>query len=74
MAKLWHGPQKSTHRKQGVGDTNELAHASINPAHAGQHITQSRVKQALHGGQKQLGHIKVNVGESSKLMPSGRIA
>ena len=47
--------QKHPFGQQGAGDADELGHAAVHAAHAGEHIAQHKIQKPLHGGEQQ-GH------------------
>ena len=62
---LWHDARENAVRQQLVGHADELAHAAVDAADAGQHIAQDVVEQAFHRRQE-------NHGESSWLIRYSR--
>ena len=52
VVQLGHDAQKNTVGQQLVGDADELGHATVNPAHAGEDVAQYKIEQALHGGEQ----------------------
>ena len=48
VQQLGHDAGKNALGQQLIGDADELAHADINAAHAGDDVTQTVVQQAFH--------------------------
>ena len=53
IEQLGHEAQKHAVWQDGAADTNELRNAAVRAPHTGEHVTQHKIKQALHRGQKQ---------------------
>ena len=57
MTQLGHHAHEGTRWQQGVRHADELGHATVDAAHAGEDIAQGEIQQSLHGGQQD-GHVK----------------